>query len=233
MKKKHIALRESTQQLHNSEAPVSESKEATVKQKSDKKTATIKLAMESMKKLEADIRTSEELRLKTEEEKNKAVREKEETQTIVKIVEANLKLKSFAIETIRQKLSQLLLDLSNNPKKMKGEKLRSEIISLQEEFVKLRTEFEVQMKWIGQSVSAEVQQKPLDLAMIPQSYRHLISNPQQVTTIPTKPSRTALTTSSTSPRIKEEDQSLLTLKSLQDTLNEALQDDDIDIDDLE
>jgi hypothetical protein len=203
------------------------------RRRSDKKTATLKYIVESIRKLEADIRTAEDSRFRMEEERNKAVLEKEETQTIVKIVEANLKLKAFAIETIRQKLSQLTLDVLNNPKKIKGEKVRSEFFSLQEEFVKLKTEFEVQMKWIGQSVSAEVQQKPLDLSMIPQSYRHLIANPAQVNTQPVKSQRSLTTV--TTPRLRDEDQPLTTLKSLQDTLTHAINedDDDLDIDDLD
>ncbi len=47
------------------------------------------------------------------------------------------------------------------------------ILSVQEDFLKLKTEFEVQMKWIS-STFTEQQTRALDLTMIPQMYRHLI-----------------------------------------------------------
>ncbi len=87
----------------------------------------MQLISSSLTKLEQEIRTSEELRLKVEEEKAKIVKERNEAQTMVKIVEANLKLKSFVIETLRQKLGQVLLELGNKSKKLKTEKVKNDV----------------------------------------------------------------------------------------------------------
>jgi hypothetical protein len=156
---------------------------------SQRKSATIKTITESMTKLEQEIRNAEETRLRNEEEKVKLIKEKNEAQTMIKIVEANLKLKTFAIETLRQRLGQLLIDIGAK-QKLKPEKIRAEILTVQEEFLKLKTEFEVQMKWIAASASQEVNNKPLDLTMIPQAYRHLFSqSTSQVNLVPNPQNR--------------------------------------------
>ena len=90
------------------------------------------------------------------------------------------------------------------------------------------------MKWIHESCMSEALTKPLDLNMIPQSYRHLIANPHaQSIGIP---SRNRNASQVIKPEVSEEDssatarQSMLTVKSLQDSLKTALSEDLFDDD---
>jgi hypothetical protein len=169
-----------------------------LKQRLSSKSPTydIRFVLETIGKLEQEIRNSEEARIRLEEEFASVEKNMQESSTIVKIVEANLKLKSFALETIRQKLGSFLLSLGESGKKVKVDKIKEEVLSLQEQFLKLKTEFEVQMKWIATSLSpTEINKKPLDLTLIPQTYRHMIIN-NNLNTIKPKPMTTPLNSSS-------------------------------------
>lgn len=109
------------------------------------------------------FRSVQEEKAKKQEEIHKLSKEKQELNTLMRIVEANMKAKTFVLETLKGRLSQFLLDLGDNSKKIKMERVKTEILAIQENFIKLKTEFEVQMKWLTSSLSQTNPNDPSNL----------------------------------------------------------------------
>jgi len=112
--------------------------------RSEKVTSDLTQVLEAMSMLEQELKQSEEQRTKHEEIVITLLREKEEAKNAVTIAEAGLKTKGFALENLRQKLFQTMKEMEN--KKIKAEKVKSDFQAIHEDFVKLKSEFDTQLK---------------------------------------------------------------------------------------
>jgi hypothetical protein len=100
-------------------------------------------------KLNSELYAAQEDSSKRFEEFERIKSEKSEVYTVLRTIETNLKMKMYALDTIKGRLGQFVLDLGDGSKKIKVDKVKAELLTIQELFIKLRTELDVQMKWLS------------------------------------------------------------------------------------